>query len=41
MLKTAVAPIPVAVTAGSAVVAGGIAVTFGYCLSLRGRARAG
>jgi hypothetical protein len=34
------APIPVALTAGSAVVITGIAVTLGYCLSLRGRAKA-
>lgn len=35
----AVAPIPVAVVGGSAAVLIGIAVTFGYCLSLRNRAR--
>jgi hypothetical protein len=35
----AFAPIPVAVAAGSAAVITGIAVTFGYCLSLRSKAR--
>lgn len=34
------APIPLAVWVGSGVVVAGIAVTFGYCLSLRGRAKA-
>jgi hypothetical protein len=36
----AFAPIPVAVTVGSGAVVAGIAVTFGYCLSLRDRAKA-
>ena len=36
----ALAPIPVAVKAGTTVVVGGIVVTFGYCLSLRSRAKA-
>lgn len=34
-----VAPIPVALTTGSATVVAGIAVTLGYCLSLRVRRR--
>lgn len=34
------APIPVALTLGSATVVAGIAVTLGYCLSLRARASA-
>jgi hypothetical protein len=33
----AFAPIPVAVAGGCAAILAGIAVTFGYCLSLRGR----
>ena len=37
----AFAPIPVAVTFGVAAVFAGIAVTFGYCLSLPARAKAG
>ena len=36
----ALAPIPVAAAAGSAAVVAGIAVTLGYCLSLRGKATA-
>lgn len=36
----AFAPIPVAVAAGSAAILAGIAVTVGYCLSLRAKARA-
>jgi hypothetical protein len=36
----AFAPIPVAITAGSGAVVAGIAVTLGYCLSLRDKARA-
>lgn len=35
----AFAPIPVAVMGGVSAVAAGIAVTLGYCLSLRGKAR--
>jgi hypothetical protein len=34
----AFAPIPVAITAGSGAVLAGMAVTLGYCLSLRGKA---
>jgi len=34
------APLPVAYWGGCAAVLGGIAVTFGYCLSLRGKAKA-
>jgi hypothetical protein len=34
------APIPVAITAGSGAVLAGIAVTLGYCLSLRSKAKA-
>ena len=34
------APIPVAITAGSGAVVAGIAVTLGYCLSLREKAKA-
>jgi hypothetical protein len=37
----AFAPIPVAVAGGTAAVMAGIAVTIGYCLSLRGKAKAG
>ena len=37
----AFAPIPVAVAGGSAAVLTGIAVTLGYCLSLRAKAKAG
>jgi len=36
----AFAPVPVALALGSAAVAAGIVVTFGYCLVLRARARA-
>jgi hypothetical protein len=36
----AFAPIPVAITAGSAAVVVGIAVTFGYCLSLPAKPKA-
>ncbi len=36
----AFAPIPVAVAGGCAAIAAGIAVTVGYCLSLRGKAKA-
>ncbi|HEX5182377.1 MAG TPA: ammonium transporter [Allosphingosinicella sp.] len=36
----AFAPLPVAFVAGSGAVVAGVAVTFGYCLSLRARARA-
>jgi hypothetical protein len=36
----AFAPIPVAITAGSGAVVVGIAVTFGYCLSLRAKPKA-
>jgi len=36
----AFAPIPVAITAGSGAVLAGIAVTLGYCLSLRDKAKA-
>ncbi|MBS7456024.1 hypothetical protein [Coralloluteibacterium stylophorae] len=36
----AFAPIPVAVAGGSAAVLAGIALTFGYCLSLRDKDRA-
>jgi hypothetical protein len=36
----AFAPIPVAIIGGSGAVVAGIAVTFGYCLSLRARAKA-
>jgi hypothetical protein len=36
----AFAPIPVAVAGGCAAVIGGIAVTTGYCLSLRAKAKA-
>ena len=36
----AFAPIPVAVAGGSGAVVAGIAVTLGYCLSLRAKARA-
>lgn len=36
----AFAPIPVAKVAGSGAIIAGIAVTFGYCLSLRNRAKA-
>jgi len=36
----AFAPLSVALPLGSAAVITGIAVTLGYCLSLRGRARA-
>lgn len=36
----AFAPIPVAIVVGSAAVVAGIAVTLGYCLSLRARAKA-
>ena len=35
------APIPVAVTLGTAVVAGSIVLTLGYCFRLRAQARAG
>ena len=35
----AFAPIPVAAVGGSCAVVAGIAVTLGYCLSLRGRAK--
>ena len=37
----AFAPIPVAIWYGSGAVLAGIAVTFGYCLSLRDKAKAG
>ena len=37
----AFAPIPVAVAGGSGAVLAGIAVTLGYCLSLRSKAKAG
>ena len=36
----AFAPIPVATWGGMAAVVAGIAVTFGYCLSVRGKAKA-
>jgi hypothetical protein len=36
----AFAPIPVAITAGSGAIVVGIAVTFGYCLSLRAKPKA-
>jgi len=36
----AFAPIPVAVTVGTSAVLAGIAVTLGYCLSLRAKAKA-
>ncbi len=36
----AFAPIPVAIVGGCAAVAAGIAVTLGYCLSLRAKAKA-
>jgi hypothetical protein len=36
----ALAPIPVAITAGSGAVVVGIAVTLGYCLSLRAKPKA-
>jgi hypothetical protein len=36
----AFAPIPVAIWGGCVVVVAGIAVTFGYCLSLRAKAKA-
>jgi hypothetical protein len=37
----AFAPMPVAMWGGSAAVLTGVAVTFGYCLSLRDKAKAG
>ncbi|WP_419253184.1 ammonium transporter [Caulobacter sp. ErkDOM-YI] len=37
----AFAPFPMAVAGGSGAVLAGIAVTFGYCLSLRDKAKAG
>lgn len=36
----AFAPIPVAIAGGTAAVIAGIAVTFGYCLTLRAKAKA-
>lgn len=36
----AIAPIPVAVAAGSAMIAGGLATTIGYCFWLRAKAKA-